>query len=189
MIKSFVGPMFSGKSDALIDVYNKIWNKELIIAFKPKSDSRDGNIIKSKNTDEFINAIEIENISEILEIVKNGNYRTVFIDEAQLLKGDVSLLVDMSVVLDIDFYIAGLNMTSEQVPFGLMGDILAVSDSIINITGSCEDCNRPSIYTFYTGFDKDGQVKIGDTNYVSLCPRCLKLRRENKKMLKRYLFD
>jgi len=189
MIKSFVGPMFSGKSDALINVYNKIWNKELTIAFKPISDTRDGSFIKSKNTDECINAIQVENISEILEIVKNGNYRTVFIDEAQLLKGDVSLLVDMSVILDIDFYIAGLNMTSEQEPFGLMSDILAISDSVENITGSCEDCNRPSIYTFYTGFDKNSQVKVGNDNYVSLCPRCLKLRKQSKKILNRYLFD
>ena len=45
MIKTFVGPMFSGKSDALISVYQKKWNKDLVMAFKPRKDTRDKEFI------------------------------------------------------------------------------------------------------------------------------------------------
>lgn len=183
MIKSFVGPMYSGKSDALIKTYKDIWNKELVIAFKPRKDIRDGAYIKSKNYKEKIPAIFIDDLSEIIDYVKDGSYRTVLIDEAELLTGDVTVLADLSVLLDIDFKIAGLNMTSEQEPFGIMGDILSVSDEIEVIKGSCQDCGRQSIYSFYTSDDKDGQIKVGDTNYVSLCPRCLRMRKKNSKIL------
>lgn len=130
MIKSYVGPMFSGKSDSLIKDYKSIWNKDLIIAFKPRKDTRDGAFIKSKNYNEKIPAVLIDNLSEIIDYVKDGHYRTVLIDEAELLEGDVTILADLSVIFEIDFKIAGLNMTSEQEPFGIMGDILAVSDEV-----------------------------------------------------------
>lgn len=183
MIRSYVGPMFSGKSDSLIKIYKSIWNKDLIVAFKPRRDTRDGAFIKSKNFQEKIPAILIDDVSEIVDYLKDSTYRTILIDEAELLKGDAAILVDLSVILEIDINIAGLNMTSEQEPFGIMGDILAISDEVEVINGSCQDCARPSVYSYYMGNDKDGQVKIGD-NYISLCPRCLKMRKNNSKVLK-----
>ena len=134
MIRTYVGPMFSGKSDSLITIYNKIWNKKLVLAFKPKCDSRDGASIKSKNYDVEIPAIYIKDLKEIKKHIKDKNIHTIFIDEAQFLTGDVKELVYLSVVEEIDFYIAGLNMTSEQKPFGIMPDILAVSDTVHTIT-------------------------------------------------------
>ena len=69
MIKSFVGPMHSGKSDALISIYNKIWNKSLVCAFKPRKDERDKNEIRSKNYEVSIPAIYILIICVILTLV------------------------------------------------------------------------------------------------------------------------
>ena len=120
MIKTFTGPMFSGKSDALISVYQKIWNKDLVMAFKPSKDTRDKNFIKSKNYEVQIPAIFIDDIGEIKNCIHGKNIHTIFIDEAEFLTGDVAELVALSVYYDIDFYIAGLNMTSEQKPFGLI---------------------------------------------------------------------
>lgn len=180
MIRTYVGPMYSGKSDALISTYLRIWNKSLVMAFKPRKDTRDGDMIKSKNYDTSIPAILIDDISEIKKHVIPNNIRTVFIDEAQLLEGDVSELVDLSVLYDIDFYIAGLNMTSEQKPFGIINDILSVSDEVSVINGFCQDCNKPSRYSYYYLDDKTSDVLVGDTGYVSLCPSCLRKRKLEK---------
>ena len=185
MIKTFVGPMFSGKSDALISVYQKIWNKDLVMAFKPRKDTRDKEFIKSKNYEVQIPAVFIDDVGEIKDCIHGRNIHTIFIDEAEFLTGDVAELVALSVYYDIDFYIAGLNMTSEQKPFGLIGDILAVSDEVENITGFCQDCNKPSRYTFYEP-EKSDDVLVGDEGYVSLCPACLRkrvLRRDEVKRL------
>ena len=184
MITTFVGPMFSGKSDSLINIYNKIWNKSIVIAFKPANDSRDENYIKSKNWETKIPAIYINDLSEIKSYLEDGKYKTVFIDEAQFLNGDVGVLTELSVENDIDFYIAGLNMTSEQKPFGIMPQILAVSNDVEVITGFCEECNKPSYYTYYEG-EKSGDVLVGDNKYKSLCPSCLAKKHEGVKMRKR----
>lgn len=186
MIRTYVGPMFSGKSDALISIYKKIWNKDLVAAFKPAIDVRDKDQIKSKNYEVTIPAKYIISLNEIPDTIKNMGrpIKTVFIDEAEFLSGDVSTLVDLSVIEGIDFYIAGLNMTAEQKPFGKMGDILAVSDEVYLIRGFCQDCNKESIYTYYEADDKTGDILVGNDNYVSLCPACLKKRRELKKVLR-----
>ena len=47
MIKTFTGPMFSGKTTALLSTYFNMWNKNNILCFKPKINVRD-NGIKSK---------------------------------------------------------------------------------------------------------------------------------------------
>lgn len=184
MIKSFVGPMYSGKSDALISIYQKIWNKELIMAFKPSKDTRDGKYIKSKNYEVKIPAEYIDDLSEIKNKIHNKNIRTIFIDEAQFLAGDVAEIAALSIYYDIDFYIAGLNMTSEQKPFGIMGDLMAISDDVEIITGFCQDCNKPSRYSFYEP-EKTEDVVVGDTGYVSLCPTCIRKRITRREGVKR----
>ncbi|MCH5167624.1 MAG: hypothetical protein J1F35_07040 [Erysipelotrichales bacterium] len=179
MIRTYTGPMFSDKSASLIDIYRCIWNKDIVAAFKPRHDTRDGSVIKSKKYPNIeIPAIFVDTTEEIKESIINGNFRTVFIDEAEFLKGDVRELVDLSVILNVDFYIAGLNMTSELSPFGIMADLLAVSDEITHIRGYCQDCNKPSYYSYFLGGANE-EAGVGD-NYISLCPECFKRRMLSK---------
>ena len=176
MIKTFTGPMFSGKTTALLSTYFNMWNKKNIMCFKPKMNTRDDGI-KSKNIRENVPAIEIEDLSEIPKLLKK-NTRTIFIDEANFLTGDVSILTDLNINKNVDIYIAGLNMTSEQKPFGIMPDILAISDYIEISKSYCTICNREASYTYFEG-NKNDDIIVGDNGYISLCEECLR-----KKMTK-----
>ena len=77
MIRTFTGPMFSGKTTALLTTYFNMWNKKGILTFKPKMDTRDDGI-KSRNFEENISAIEIEDLSEIEKYLKKST-KTIFI--------------------------------------------------------------------------------------------------------------
>ena len=177
MIKTFTGPMFSGKTTQLLSTYFNMWNKSNILCFKPKMNTRD-NGIKSKNIKENVEAIEIEDLSDILKYIKNIT-RTIFLDEGNFLKGDVEVLTNLSINNNIDIYISGLNMTSEQKPFGIMPDILAVSDYIEVCKSYCSVCNRPASYTYFEG-EKNNDIVVGDNGYISLCEDCLRKRRKNE---------
>lgn len=167
--------MFSGKTSALLTTYFNMWNKSNIMCFKPKINTRDDGI-KSKNIKENVSAIEIDDLSEIMGYIKK-NTRTIFIDEANFLNGDVGVLTQLSVDKNIDIYVAGLNMTSEQKPFGIMPNILAVSDYIEISKSYCTVCNREASFTYFEG-NKSDDIEVGDSGYISLCEDCLRKRRK-----------
>lgn len=177
MIKVFTGPMFSGKSDALLAEYDKRYHKSRILLFKPKMDTRDFGVVKTRKGKE-INAILIDDIKDIRKYISE-KINTIFIDEANFLKGDYKILLDLSIVDDLDIYIAGLNMTSEQAPFGIMPSLLAIADEIEIMHASCNECNRDAIYTYYDG-KKKGDILVGNDNYMALCARCLR-RKKNER--------
>ncbi len=182
MIKTYTGPMHSGKTSAMITEYNKIWNKEHVRVFKPSCDVRDLGEMKSKDFVEGIPAICIDSFEELADYV-DESVRTIFIDEVQLLKGSISILTYLSVIYDMDIYLAGLDMTSEQEPFLIMPQILAISDEQVKVKASCYDCGREASYTYYEG-SKDEAIKVGDEGYFPLCARCLGKRRGEEGMKK-----
>lgn len=175
MIKVITGLMFSGKSEVLLDEYDKKYHKSKILLFKPSIDTRDYGIVKTRNNKE-VTAILINNLKDIKKHL-NEKITTIFIDEANLLKGDVKILLELSIVDDLDIYIAGLNLTSEQEPFGIMPDIMSIADEIDLKKASCNDCNRDAIYTYYEGTKKT-TVIIGNDNYLALCSNCLRKRKK-----------
>lgn len=185
MIKTFTGPMHSGKTAAMIATYKKIWNKDHILCFKPNRDTRDIGEIKSKDYDVTISSIGIDYFEDILNYIDDKT-RTIFIDEVQLMEGNVNVLTYLSIIKDIDIYLGGLNMTSEQEPFLIMPYILAISDEVEVIKASCYDCGRDATHTYYEG-NKVEKIKVGDEGYIPLCRRCLAKRRGLEDAKKLYL--
>lgn len=182
MITTFTGPMHSGKTAAMITTYNKIWNKNNILCFKPAKDSRDLGVLKSKDYELEVPAICIVSFEDILpHVEEKDNIRTIFIDEAQMIEGNVSVLSYLSIVKDMDIYVSGLNMTSEQEPFLTMPQILAISDDVKVIKASCFDCGRDASYTYFEG-EKTEAIVVGDKGYIPLCSRCLEKRRGREKL-------
>ncbi len=182
MIKTFTGPMHSKKTKSMMDVYFGIYNKEHILCFKPTKDNRDVGEIRSKDYEEGIPCICIDTFDEIMNYMRD-DVRTIFIDEVQMLEGNVGVLSYLSIVEEVDIYVAGLNMTSEQEPFLVMPQIIAISDNVEFIKGSCYDCGRDASFTYFEG-TKTEKIKVGDEGYFPLCDRCLKKRRSKSDMMR-----
>jgi|GEM_PF-3969226 len=197
MIKVFTGPMFSGKSKGLFEAYDSIYNKSHIIVFKPVKDTRTPGVIATRvEVDESgikkeiyreISAVEIDSFEQIIDAIyarflenPEIRIRTLLIDEAMLLEGNVAVLAMLSITWDMDIYISGLDKTAEQEPFGSMPDILAMADSIVKVMGSCYDCGREAQNTYYTLGQKE-EVVIGSEGYIPICDRCLRLRHIKEK--------
>lgn len=177
MIKIITGPMFSGKSNTLLADYEKKYHKQKILLFKPKLDTRDYGFLKTRQGKK-VAAILIDDLSEIKDHL-TPLISTVFIDEANFLTGEATTLLDLSIDAEIDIIISGLNLTSEQLPFGIMPNLMAIADEIVFKNASCNDCNRDAIYTYYDGHKLDS-ILVGNDDYIALCSRCLKKRHEQK---------
>ena len=172
MITTFIGPMFSGKSDKLIEVYNKIYNKDNIICFKPVDDNRDLGVISSRNKQSQLKCYLINKLEDILFILRGLNTpflgKIILIDEAQFIKGNVQYLNYLSIKLDYDIYISGLSLTSDLKPFGCMPEILSISDNIVKLWAHCYYCGRRADYTRCL-VDKVKDVLVGNEEYIPVC--------------------
>lgn len=172
MITTFIGPMFSGKSDKLIEIYNKIYNKDNIICFKPVDDNRDLGVISSRNKQSQLKCYLINGFEDILFILKGLNTpflgKIILIDEAQFIKGNVQYLNYLSIKLDYDIYISGLSLTSNLKPFGCMPEILSISDNIVKLWAHCYYCGRRADYTRCL-VDKVKDVLVGNEEYIPVC--------------------
>ena len=171
MINVYTGPMYSGKSKALIKTYEDLTNKSQALCFKPSKDSRDKSKIKSRDLNIQIDSIVIKTFTDILKHIKE-NTKYIFIDEAQFITGDFNILQKLSIEKDIDIYIAGLNKTSNQKPFGTMPYILSIADKIEILNAECE-CGEKALYTISkTAKEQDILIDTGK-EYKSVCRKCL----------------
>lgn len=170
MIKVITGAMFSGKSFELIELL-KALDMNTVKIFKPNIDTRDKGIIKSRVTLEAYAALLIDDLKEIPQHIDN-NTKTIVIDEAQFLTGDISIIVDLH-LKGYDFIIAGLNLTSERKPFGLMKDIMCIATDIEILKAKCAVCGLiKAEYTYSANDKKEGDILVGD-KYFPICRECL----------------
>lgn len=179
MIRTIKGAMFAGKSKLLIETYIYYKNQgRNILVLKPSKDTRDKTYIRSRDLKFKIPANVIKSLDDIYNY--NG-YDLIIIDEIQFLTGNVRKLLIYSIENNIDFIFSGLSLTSELKPFGIMPEILTISDEIINLQAKCNICNKnEAIYTMIYN-DKNEDIKVGDKEYFPICKECLK-----KKGIKNY---
>ena len=169
MIKVITGAMFSGKSFKLIELLRQL-DMNTVEIFKPNIDTRDKGIIKSRNSNQIYNALLIDDLVEIPQCI-DENIKTIVIDETQFLKGDVSIIMDLH-LKGYDFIIAGLNLTSERKPFGLMKDIMCIATDIEILKAKCICCDRINADYTYSIKNKKEDILIGEY-YVPICRECL----------------
>lgn len=170
MIKVITGAMFSGKSYELIGLLGQL-DINTVKIFKPNIDTRDEGIVKSRNSNKVYAALLIDDLKEIPQYIDN-NTKTIVIDEAQFLTGDVSIIVDLH-LKGYDFIISGLNLTSERKPFGLMRDIMCIATDIEILKAKCICCDRINANYTYSVNDKKEDILIGEY-YVPICKECLR---------------
>lgn len=172
MIKVITGAMFSGKSLHLIEAietYSELYDLENIMFFKSKLDTRDNNLIKSRATDKTYECIMISDLKEIKKNIKE-NTKLIVIDEAQFLKGNVKEILKLH-YKGINFLIAGLNLTSEQKPFGIMPKILSIATDVSVLKAECIFCGEHAEYT-KTNDTKNTDTLI-DAVYFPICRKCM----------------
>ncbi len=172
-INVYTGPMFSGKTNALLSAYERATiAKKKVKAFKPQIDNRFGNnVIKSRRFGE-IEAINISSLNEL----KKYDADVYIIDEFQFLEGDIRIIQDLVDEKGKVFHISGLDLTAERKPFGLMPQLLAIADNVEKFVSICHDCaEENAIYSYFLG-KKDTDIVVGNHEYIPLCRKCMQKR-------------
>lgn len=169
-----LGVMGSGKTERLIQDYRElVANGESVIVFKPVTDTRENQDIVKSRSGATAPALSVKDVSDIYKLEDNL-HGTILIDEIQFFdQSDVVNSLLALTVMGLNVHCYGLDLTSDGITFGKVGDIMAHSDEVIKLKMKCSRCNNLARISSYNGEDKQGDVKVGDLDvYEPICRSC-----------------
>lgn len=182
-----VGSMFSGKTSALIELYNNLRLGDInVVAINYAEDKRYSENLLSTHDQVMIKAINVINLSHInLTTVYSAQYKNakyILINEAQFFD-DLYDFVIMAVEKDKKFvYVYGLDGDFQRDKFGQLVDLIPYCNTITKLHANCQFCKETGIFSHRINSDKRQKI-IGSSNYVSLCRNCyLSKNKDNKNM-------
>lgn len=165
MIFVSTGPMFSGKSESLWRVYKSAKHP---VAFKPAVDTRDATDCFVTHAGNRVPCHTVATAGDILSLVP-AEADVVLIDEGQFFG---SALIPVAQVLahrGLEVFVACLDMDCHRLPFGAVGDLLAVAYEVQKCHASCAVCGAPAPFS-YRKVSVSGRDFIGGAEAYE--PRC-----------------
>lgn len=175
-LQIIIGPMFSGKTEMLINKYNEILvnnnNNNIIAAYNYYKDTRYGSDIIASHSGMKINSFNIEQLSEILTSSNFNEQKYIFINEAQFFPELKYYIIKLVEEYNKHVIICGLDCDYKREKFGDIWDIIPLADEIYKLKGICNYCKIVSSMFTFRITSEINQELIGTENYVSLCRKC-----------------
>jgi thymidine kinase len=186
-LELFVGPMFSGKTSKLLEIYKqyKFCNVPVAV-INHSADTRYHESMLSTHDKVMIPCIQTSQLSPL------WNYSTLdgtFDDECEmhlvLRQAEVILINEGQFFDDLHpcvlqmlsekkkVYIAGLDGDFERKKFGSLLDLIPLCDKVTKLTSLCSICKNgtPGIFSLRLTQEKQ-QMLIGSDNYIPVCRHC-----------------
>lgn len=169
-IEVVCGPMFSGKTEELIRRVKRAQiARQRVQIFKPMIDNRYHETDVVSHSSHSVEAVPVKTSLEILEKVYDST-RMVAIDEVQFFDEMIAKVVEKLARRGIRVVLAGLDQDFMGKPFGPMGELLAIADSVHKIQAICTVCGAPASKTFRKNPSQTEQVLVGETDlYEARC--------------------
>jgi thymidine kinase len=172
-----LGPMFSGKTSALIKKYSELHNQsEKVIAVNFIADKRYHDTLLSSHDKVMIPCIMIEDIHDSWYNTSNEYYSAlhdseyILINEAQFFNKLYEVVISM-VESNKKIYLYGLDGDFNRNKFGQMLDLIPLCDNVQKLHAKCNKCSLDAIFSHRIS-NESSQVVIGSDNYIPLCRNC-----------------
>ena len=173
------GPMFSGKTTKLIELYfEKVSQvgQDKCIAFNYSMDKRYTEKNRIVSHDGI--SIECELLLDLRDFLDNPNNKSrllnlqyIFINEAQFFPNLWHIVLYLTNVLNKNVILCGLDLDYKKEKFGDILDLIKYAGKSYKLSGKCNDCSKSSLYSHRTIKFKN-QLLIGNTVYIPLCEDC-----------------
>lgn len=186
-IEVIAGVMFSGKSEELIRrVRRALIARRRTQVFKSHLDGRYGGFNRvSSHTGVEIEAVPVDSAAEIARLVR-ADTEVVAIDEAQFLEEGIVEVATGLAERGVRVILAGTDTDFRGLPFGPMGDLMAVAEEVQKLQAICVVCGdlacrnqrlingRPARWNSPT-------IMVGGTEaYEARCRHCHRVPRQDE---------
>ena len=168
-----VGSMFSGKTEYLIDIYNKFKDEKKIFVINHNLDNRyDNNQIVSHNRNKIPVNMKTTNLSEI-SLNSIDNYHIFIINEGQFFPDLYEFVIQMVEQKGKIVHIAALDGDFKRNVFGEILQLIPRCDNYLKLHALCAKCRDGTNASFsHRISNEDKQISIGSDNYIPLCRKC-----------------
>jgi len=169
-----IGAMGSGKTEVFLRMIRDYKNQGLIVnVFKPIMDTRTNPYaVESRSGSAYRTAIPVSHGEEIYVADIDD---AIFIDEAQFIP-NIFEYVRNAQEHNVDVIISALSSDYRNLPFGEIGELLAVADDIIMVKATCDKCGGTATRTYRTVESEDLILIGGEESYGALCHKCWEKR-------------
>jgi thymidine kinase len=187
-LELFIGPMFSGKTSSILEVYKKCKFCNIpVTIINHTIDIRYHNTMVSTHDQIMAPCLQACELNDIW--TKNGYEKTgekkdlwahnavrdsdvILINEGQFFHDLYDVVVDM-LAHKKKIYICGLDGDFERKKFGQILDLIPLCDKVTKLTSLCSQCKdgTPGIFSMRLTNEKQ-QTLVGSDNYIPVCRKC-----------------
>ncbi|HEY7681628.1 MAG TPA: thymidine kinase [Gemmatimonadales bacterium] len=186
-IEVITGVMFSGKSEELIRrVRRGIIARRRVQVFKSHLDSRfTGLYAVSTHDGREIEATPVDSAAEIFRMVRPDT-ELVAIDEAQFLDPEIVTVASALAARGVRVILAGTDTDFRGEPFGAMGNLLAIAESVEKLQAICVICgdlatrNQRLVDGKPARYDSPTILVGGRESYEARCRHCHRVPRKDE---------
>lgn len=179
-LELFLGPMFSGKTTRLIQLYKQFtYIDKKVAVINYVGDKRYSETMLSTHDNTMIPCISLQNLSDAWDDESHTDHRelmeadVILINEGQFFADLYEVVLEMVEGYEKRVYIAGLDADFQRQPFGRILELIPYCDAITKLTALCSICKngRLAIHSLRTVANKQ-QILIGSDIYKPVCRDC-----------------
>jgi len=170
-LEIFIGPMFSGKTSKLIDLYKQYSFCNIPLAvINHSSDTRYDDTMLSTHDKIMIPCIQTSTLTRVTNEMDNVD--VILINEGQFFEDLYDFVVDM-LKFNKKIYVSGLDGDFKREKFGKILDLIPLCDKVTKMTSLCSLCKNgtPGLFSMRLTNEKE-QMLIGSSNYIPVCRYC-----------------
>lgn len=189
-LELIIGPMYSGKTSRIVEIYKQCEFCNISVAVINHSiDNRyDEDLLSThdqvkipcikteKLLDIWTDNIDLEQdvslVPRIKDKFKVATSSVILINEGQFFP-DLEEFVKLLLVNDKKVYVCGLDGDFERKKFGQILDLIPICDKVTKLTSLCSVCKdgTPGIFSKRLTLEKE-QTVVGSSNYIPVCRKC-----------------
>ena len=183
-LEIILGPMWSGKTSALLKIYRQYsFCKSKICVINYEADIRYSRTMLSTHDKEMIPCILGVSMEEIMKNHKDEieTSNVILINEGQFFSDIVPFTIKMVEEERKKVYICGLDGDFKRDKIGNLLDLIPMCDKMTKLHALCSMCKDGTLapFTFRSTCETE-QVLIGNDIYVPLCRSCFNFQTKHK---------
>lgn len=172
-LELIIGPMFSGKTSRLIEIYKqcKFCNIPTLV-INHSIDTRYDQHLLSNHDKVMIPCLQTTQLATLINNQELEKAEVILINEGQFFD-DLYDCTELWLKENKKIYISGLDGDFERKKFGQIIDLIPLCDKVTKMTSLCSICKNgtPGIFSKRITKEKE-QTMVGSDNYLPVCRYC-----------------